>query len=353
MSLLSMHEEAATVPDRTEIPANSWVAWVPVPFIKRVYGRNRREGHVALAGAFTVHTCIFKAQEYASARFQTTESGETLAQVAQRNCGYPIPGSVQGQTGWGFEQSGLMEGPLPVAVGLELHDLQTPYQLKAFYDSRILWFPRHVPMMAKTGTVAIASFALRIDFYSPAAGQNIYESSDFFQVQIKQNAGPCTETAEKHIRWISTSHFHVMCHPSDSTTKEANKPFACMIPPCQGALAGTSDQAGTADGENSYHTCVSPPGIYPLGTTGRGPFDDCLEKNQLSSASAPALQSGWGRNKFFVFVGPQHICRQPSWSHHCGTEHETVCKMGFSPAEAQKLKLQMISAEDSQKEGQP
>ena len=38
------------------------------------------------------------------------EGGEALAQVAQRGCGCPIPGSVQGQVGWGFEQPGLVEG---------------------------------------------------------------------------------------------------------------------------------------------------------------------------------------------------------------------------------------------------
>ena len=38
------------------------------------------------------------------------EGGEALAQVAQRGCGCPIPGSVQGQVGWGFEQAGLVEG---------------------------------------------------------------------------------------------------------------------------------------------------------------------------------------------------------------------------------------------------
>ena len=36
--------------------------------------------------------------------------GEALGQVAQRGCGCPIPGSVQGQVGWGFEQPGLVEG---------------------------------------------------------------------------------------------------------------------------------------------------------------------------------------------------------------------------------------------------
>jgi len=29
--------------------------------------------------------------------------------VAQRSCGCPLPGSVQGQVGWGFEQPGLVE----------------------------------------------------------------------------------------------------------------------------------------------------------------------------------------------------------------------------------------------------
>jgi len=37
-------------------------------------------------------------------------SGEALAQAAQRSCGCPLPGSVQGQAGWGFEQPGLVEG---------------------------------------------------------------------------------------------------------------------------------------------------------------------------------------------------------------------------------------------------
>jgi len=37
------------------------------------------------------------------------ESGETLEQVAQRSCGCPVPGNVQGQVGRGFEQPDLME----------------------------------------------------------------------------------------------------------------------------------------------------------------------------------------------------------------------------------------------------
>jgi len=33
-----------------------------------------------------------------------------LDQVAQRSCGCPLPGSIQGQVGWGSEQPGLVEG---------------------------------------------------------------------------------------------------------------------------------------------------------------------------------------------------------------------------------------------------
>ena len=37
-----------------------------------------------------------------------------LEQFAQRGCGFPVPGGVQGQTGWGPGQSGLV---LNVEVG--------------------------------------------------------------------------------------------------------------------------------------------------------------------------------------------------------------------------------------------
>ena len=36
------------------------------------------------------------------------ESGEVLEQAAQRGCGCPVPGSVQGQVGWGPGQPGLV-----------------------------------------------------------------------------------------------------------------------------------------------------------------------------------------------------------------------------------------------------
>jgi len=38
------------------------------------------------------------------------EGGEALAQDAQRSCACPLPGSVQGQVGRGFEHRGLVEG---------------------------------------------------------------------------------------------------------------------------------------------------------------------------------------------------------------------------------------------------
>jgi len=37
------------------------------------------------------------------------EGGEALAQVAQRSCGCPLPGSIQGQAGWSCEHPGLVE----------------------------------------------------------------------------------------------------------------------------------------------------------------------------------------------------------------------------------------------------
>jgi len=42
--------------------------------------------------------------------FLNNDGGEALAQVAQRSCGCPLAGSVQGQVRWGFEQPGLVEG---------------------------------------------------------------------------------------------------------------------------------------------------------------------------------------------------------------------------------------------------
>ena len=43
-----------------------------------------------------------------------SESTEVLEQAAQRGCGCPVPGGVQGQVGWGLGQPGLV---LNVEVG--------------------------------------------------------------------------------------------------------------------------------------------------------------------------------------------------------------------------------------------
>lgn len=51
------------------------------------------------------------------------EGGEALEQAAQRNCGCPIPGSLQGHSGWGFEQTGLVEASPAYAKGGELNAL--------------------------------------------------------------------------------------------------------------------------------------------------------------------------------------------------------------------------------------
>ena len=46
----------------------------------------------------------------------------------------PLPGSVQGQAGWGFKQPGLEGGVHDYRRGLELDDLKGPFQPKPLYD---------------------------------------------------------------------------------------------------------------------------------------------------------------------------------------------------------------------------
>ena len=62
-------------------------------------------------------------------------SGGTLEQFAQRGCGCPLPGDVQGQAGWGFEQPGLVGGVPSNSRELELDDPKHPFQPKPYYDS--------------------------------------------------------------------------------------------------------------------------------------------------------------------------------------------------------------------------
>jgi len=42
-----------------------------------------------------------------------SESGETLAQAAQKSCGCPITGATQGQAGWGPGQADVLGGNQP------------------------------------------------------------------------------------------------------------------------------------------------------------------------------------------------------------------------------------------------
>jgi len=46
------------------------------------------------------------------------KGGEALALAAQRSCGCPVPVSVQGQVGWGFEQPDVVEGVLACGRGV-------------------------------------------------------------------------------------------------------------------------------------------------------------------------------------------------------------------------------------------
>ena len=56
--------------------------------------------------------------------FFYNESGETLAQVAQRGGRCPIPGNTQGQVGWGPEQPDLVEDVSACCRGVGLDDCQ-------------------------------------------------------------------------------------------------------------------------------------------------------------------------------------------------------------------------------------
>ena len=57
--------------------------------------------------------------------------------LEQRGCGCPIPGCVEGQAGWGFEQPGVEGGVPAYSRGLERDDLKGPFQPKLFRNSMI------------------------------------------------------------------------------------------------------------------------------------------------------------------------------------------------------------------------
>jgi len=51
------------------------------------------------------------------------EGGEALAQVAQRSCRCPMPGTIPSQVGQGSEQPGLVKGVPADCRGVGLDDL--------------------------------------------------------------------------------------------------------------------------------------------------------------------------------------------------------------------------------------
>ena len=67
-------------------------------FTRACSGRTRVNGFKLKEGTFRLKEEIFYCK-----------GGNALEQVAQGSCGCPLPGSVQGQIAWGFEQLGLVE----------------------------------------------------------------------------------------------------------------------------------------------------------------------------------------------------------------------------------------------------
>ena len=61
-----------------------------------------------------------------------------MEQVAQRGCGWPVPGGVQGQVGWGRGQPGLVNGEVGGPAwqgGWRFMILEVPSNPRPFCDS--------------------------------------------------------------------------------------------------------------------------------------------------------------------------------------------------------------------------
>lgn len=123
--------------------------------------------------------------------------------------------------------------------------------------------------------------------------------------------------------WISTICFHVMFHPSDSATKEATRPFVCVIDPT--TLGGSWLEAPTKPGLPAESTAIIPVWVLlefvhwdgqaevPLMTAWRG-------NNGLVHAFG--LQRSWGRNMVWSILVPSislgTLAIDPG--HHGGTD---------------------------------
>ncbi|KAK4824583.1 hypothetical protein QYF61_016828 [Mycteria americana] len=77
------------------------------------------------------------------------EGGEALEQVAQRSCACPIPGSVQGQAGWGW-----MSNLTPAGASPTCHLHESP---RWRGEARLRFVPLQAPALCTAPGVGSAS----------------------------------------------------------------------------------------------------------------------------------------------------------------------------------------------------
>jgi len=69
-----------------------------------------------------------------------------MEQVAQGGCGCPIPAGIQGHSGCGSGQPGLVVGHPAHSRGLELHEHCGPFQPRPFYESMMGILTKAIPL---------------------------------------------------------------------------------------------------------------------------------------------------------------------------------------------------------------
>jgi len=112
---------------------------VAFPYLKGAY-RKAGEGLVR-AGSYRMRGNGFKLEEDTfrldvRMKFLYCEGDEMLRHI-QRDCECPLPGSIQGQAGWSFEQPGLVGAVPAYSRGLELGSHKGSFQTKSFCDSML------------------------------------------------------------------------------------------------------------------------------------------------------------------------------------------------------------------------